>query len=196
MLGTILRWTGVYKFYESRLFKQVSRGEVPTHIGIILDGNRRWARSKGYPTLYGHKKGFRKIKELLKWARENKIECLIAYAFSTENWKRPKEEVDYLMDLFREMLKERLNVLHKEKIKIKFIGEIWRFPKDIREGIKKIERESSQYNSFTLIIALSYGGRAEIISTIKKLNPKKIASLNEKNFAKNKRRRTFEKSGF
>jgi len=134
-----------------------------------MDGNRRWARARGLPVLKGHEAGYEKLKEFVRWCKEFGIGTVYAYAFSTENWNRPKEEVGYLMKLLSTVLKTESNDLLKEKVRIKFVGQIEKFSPAIRFGIKKIEKATEKLTGLTLIICLSYGGRAEIISAIKKL---------------------------
>ncbi|MEK7558517.1 MAG: polyprenyl diphosphate synthase [Patescibacteria group bacterium] len=159
---------------------------APKTIGLIMDGNRRFARSRGFPALKGHELGYEKLKEFLRWAKDRGVRTVIAYAFSTENWKRTKEEVGYLMKLLERVVVNQVDEFLKEKIRVKFIGQIERLPGKIQAGIKKIERETEKYKDFTLVIALSYGGRAEIIEGIKKLVKEKgmqvISKLKEENF--------------
>lgn len=153
-------------------------------IGVIMDGNRRWAKNRGKWSNFGHDAGYEKIKELLKWSKEVGVGCVIVYAFSTENWGRSKREVNYLMNLFRRMIDEKMRLVHEEKVRVRFLGFLKRFPKDVQDLIKKLEEESKIYKGNTLALALSYGGRGEIISAIKKLNPKRIQSLTEEDFSK------------
>ena len=154
----------------------------PQCVGIIMDGNRRWAKEQGLPAFAGHKTGYDTLKNVVKWAHKAGVKYVIAYAFSTENWKRTKEEVDYLMDIFRFALKNELAELKKEKISIKIIGEIARLPEDIQEEIKKVE-EATKGGEITLALAVSYGERSENVNAIKKIeNEGKIDQITEENF--------------
>lgn len=152
------------------------------HIAIIPDGNRRWARKKGLAAIAGHKAGAEKLQEVQKWARERGIKYLTFYGLSTENWNRTQEEIGYLMRLMEEKLLEWSKAAKKEPIRIKFIGERERFSEYIQKQLAALERETEQHDSFTLILALSYGGRAEIISAIKNLPAGEIAKLTEEKF--------------
>lgn len=137
-------------------------------VGVIMDGNRRWARKRGLSTLEGHRRGYQKLKSLAGWCKKLGIRNVIVYAFSTENWNRAKEEVDYLMDLFRELVFKELEWLKKENVKIKFVGQIERLASDIQKGIKELERDTKD-GIYTLYIAVSYGGRAEILHAVKSI---------------------------
>ncbi len=136
---------------------------VPQCIGLIMDGNRRWAREKGLPTLEGHRRGYEKFKEVLDWAKEAGVHNLIFYALSTENWKRSKEEVSYLLDLFRTIIKEQTERLKEEKVRIIFAGDLSQFPTDLEEMMRTLMEETKNNTEYTVVIAASYGGRAEII---------------------------------
>lgn len=141
----------------------------PRAIGVIMDGNRRWARGQGLPTLEGHRRGREKTKELLSWAQEAGIEEVTLYAFSTENWNRTPEEVGYLMDLFREAIAELTDESKKQDGRLLFIGQRDRMPEDVQEAMRTAEEETKDGSGLTLIIALSYGGRAEIIAAVNEL---------------------------
>ena len=149
--------------------------KVPYHLGVIIDGNRRWAREKGLPAFEGHRKGLAKVKELTKWSKERGVKILTLFVFSTENWKRTKTEVDYLMRLLRQAFnKKNIQSIHKEGIKIRAIGQRERLPKSLQKTIKEIEELTKNNKGMVLNFALSYGGRAEIVEVIKKIIEKKI----------------------
>ncbi len=158
--------------------------KIPKCIGIILDGNRRWARERGLPTLKGHQKGYEKLKETVKWCKDAKVEHLAVYAFSTENWNRSEEEVAYLLDLFRTMLKEQLREISKNDVFVHIVGNIEMFPDDIQNGIKEIHDKNNKNAQFHLWICLSYGGRAEIVAGVNKLLKEKVESVTEEEFKK------------
>jgi undecaprenyl diphosphate synthase len=136
-------------------------------IGIILDGNRRWARERNLPTLEGHRQGFERLKDAARWVRDRNIPHLVVFAFSTENWKRSEEEVAYLMDIFREAIRAAQEELGKEGVRVRFIGERERFANDIQQGMREAEEKTMGNNAMSLWICLSYGGRAEIVAAAK-----------------------------
>lgn len=146
----------------------------PRHLGIILDGNRRWAKERGLPTLEGHRKGFENVKLIIQAAQDRGIETLTLFCFSTENWHRSKEEVDYLMDIFRKSLSDYFGKFNEKNVKINILGQKEKFAGDIKEQIKKIESETKNNTGMTLNLALSYGGRAELVDAIKKIVKKGI----------------------
>lgn len=159
---------------------------IPKSIGIIMDGNRRWAKEQGLMTFQGHKKGYEKMREVIKWAKEAGIGQIIFYCFSTENWNRAEEEVNYLMDLFRHALSGGLESLFRNEIRIKIIGDITRFSPDIQEMMKKAETDTAHFKT-TVALAMSYGGRPEILNAVKELSKNKntdeIQKITEKDFS-------------
>ncbi len=148
--------------------------KIPNHIGIILDGNRRWAKKRGLPTFEGHKKGLEKIKKVVEWSKEIGVKTLTLYVFSTENWKRAKEEVDYLMKLAKKAISVDFKKLAKQGVRIKVIGKKEMLPKTLQKEVEKIERITKKNKKMTLNVALSYGGRGEIIEAVKKIVKKKV----------------------
>lgn len=147
--------------------------KVPNHLGIILDGNRRWAKEKGLSAFEGHKKGLETIKKTIQWCKEKGIKTLTLFVFSTENWKRPKKEVDYLMKM-AEKMESYFSKAVKQNIKLKVIGQRDRLPLAVRVSIKKIENLTKNHNAMTLNFALSYGGRAEIVEAVKNIIRQKV----------------------
>jgi undecaprenyl diphosphate synthase len=137
-------------------------------VGIIMDGNRRWAKEKNLSTMLGHKAGYEKIKDVLDWADELNISHLAIYAFSTENWKREDVEVTYLMNIFREATETYFKDLGKDRT-VKFIGNLEMLPEDLKSYCKKVNQEKEIDGKCVLIVALSYGGRDEIVRAIKKV---------------------------
>ena len=135
---------------------------LPQCIGIILDGNRRWAKERGMPSLEGHRRGMDRLAEAVRWVRDRGIPHLVVYAFSTENWNRTEEEVLYLMDLFRSMTEKQLSELAKEGVCIRFVGQRERFDERLRDLMRRAEETSIKNEKITLWVCLSYGGRAEI----------------------------------
>lgn len=146
----------------------MSNKNIPQHIAIIMDGNGRWASKKGLPRLMGHKKGAEVVKEISRAAGELGVKFLTLYAFSTENWNRSKEEVDGLMGLLRQYLKDDFKEIQEKDVCIRFIGERYMLASDIVDKMAKIEEDTANNKSMTLCIALSYGSRQEILNAVKK----------------------------
>ena len=151
------------------LSKRIDKQKVPEHVAIIMDGNGRWATKKGLPRSFGHNKGVSVLKEIIKASKNLGCKVLTVYAFSTENWTRPTKEVDFLINLFREVLKNEIEEIHQELIKIKFIGDLSPFPEDLKQIICNSESLTKNNNSFLLNICANYGGRQEIVKVAKKL---------------------------
>jgi undecaprenyl diphosphate synthase len=160
---------------------------IPQCVGIIMDGNRRWARERGLPTLEGHRQGAEKLSKIALWCKKLGIPNVIVYAFSTENWNRTEKEVNYLMGIFSDFISKKSAELKKENIKIKFVGQLDRLAPDLQEGIKQLEKETNE-GSNTLCVAVSYGGRAEILQATKIIarhnKIEEIESMQEEDFAK------------
>lgn len=133
-------------------------------LGIIMDGNRRWARARGLPAFTGHSEGYKKLQEVMRWAREAGVPHVVAYAFSTENWQRSAEEVGYMLKLFRSILENETQKLVDERIRVRFIGDRARFDKDLQKMMEKLEAETAKAYDITLHLLMSYGGRAEIVA--------------------------------
>ena len=142
---------------------------VPNHIAIILDGNGRWAKAKGMPRSYGHVKDCANLETVCDYMKELGVKYVTVYAFSTENWKRSKDEVDGLMKLFRSYLKKCIKLADKNKMRVRVIGEVSAFDQDIQESIARLEQYSQKYDEIYFQIALNYGSRDEIIRGIRKL---------------------------
>ena len=142
---------------------------VPNHIAIILDGNGRWAKAKGLPRGYGQVKGCANLEQVCYDIKDLGVKYLTVYAFSTENWKRSREEVDGLMKLFRSYLKKCIKISRDNKMKIKIIGDISAFAPDIQESIRKLEEFSKDYDELYFQIAMNYGSRDEITRGMRKM---------------------------
>jgi tritrans,polycis-undecaprenyl-diphosphate synthase [geranylgeranyl-diphosphate specific] len=164
----------------------------PRHLGIIMDGNRRFAKRLMKEPWQGHKWGANKVKEVLQWCREYGISRVTLYAFSVENFDRPKNEFDYLMRLFEEELDKMKDdeEIHKNRIRIRFLGRIWMFPKELQEKIREVEEATKDYDNYEVNFAMAYGGRTELIDAAKKIGKmikeKKIGpdDIDENLFAK------------
>ena len=142
---------------------------VPNHIAIILAGNGRWAKKRGMPRNFGHVKGCENLEDICEVAKELGVKYLTVYAFSTENWKRSKEEVDGLMKLFRNYLKKCIKISQKNNMRVKVIGDITAFDSDIQESIKKLEDFSKDFTDLHFQIALNYGSRDEITRAVNRM---------------------------
>ena len=157
---------------------------LPKHVAIIPDGNRRWAKKNNLPTFYGHQKGFENSNRLVKKARELGVKVLTFWAFSTENWQRSEEEVGYLMKLFSQMIDKNLEMALEEKVRIIHLGRKERIPKELAEKIIQAEKETANFDKYFLAIALDYGGRDELLRAIKRFKDSnfKTQDLSEENF--------------
>lgn len=142
---------------------------VPNHIAIILDGNGRWAKKRGMPRSFGHVKGCENLEDICEVAKELGVKYLTVYAFSTENWKRSKEEVDGLMKMFRNYLKKCIKISQKNNMRVKVIGDITAFDSDIQESIEKLEDFSKDFTDLHFQIALNYGSRDEITRAVNRM---------------------------
>jgi undecaprenyl diphosphate synthase len=142
---------------------------VPNHIAIILDGNGRWARAKGMPRSYGHVKGCANLETICDDMKELGVKYLTVYAFSTENWKRSKEEVEGLMKLFRNYLKKCIKISKKNQMRVKIIGDISAFDEDIQQKIVELEEYSKDFTELHFQIALNYGSRDEILRGVRRM---------------------------
>ncbi len=170
-----------------------SNSKIPRHIGIILDGNRRFSKRLMMKPWKGHEWGAKKVEDLLEWCKEFDIKQLTLYAFSIENFNRPKEEFNYLMNLFRNEFKRLKDDkrIHENKIRINIIGRIWMFPKDVQESMKEIMEKTKKYNNYVINFAMAYGGRSEVVDATKRIvemvkNGKlNVDDINEEVFSKN-----------
>ena len=151
--------------------------KIPNHVAIILDGNRRYAKQHGMPTFRGHEKGFEKVREALAWSMEAGVKALTLYCFSTENFNRSPKEINFLFQLFRRKIGEFIADQHlKERgIRIRIIGRLHLFPKDIREEMHKVMGQTKENNAFTLNLAMGYGSRAELMDAFSSLAEKEIS---------------------
>ncbi len=155
---------------------------LPRHIAIIMDGNGRWAQQRGLSRLEGHIAGVKAVRRVVEACRDLGIPYLTLYTFSTENWRRPKEEVEGLMTLLREQLRSQTPELKEKGVRVIVIGKREELPRDLQEQIKQSEEETSQNSELNLILAINYGSRAEIVNACKKLIEKvKRGESNEVN---------------
>jgi tritrans,polycis-undecaprenyl-diphosphate synthase [geranylgeranyl-diphosphate specific] len=162
----------LYRLYERLLWRQIKEGPKPHHIGLIVDGNRRFAKIKGLTnTNEGHNAGSENLEEFLNWCWKLDIKIVTLYGFSTENFSRSSEEVSYLMELILSKLKQFQvdPVIREERVRVKVIGRREDLSDEMNEEIRKIEELTKDHDRFILNIAISYGGRAEIIDAVKKI---------------------------
>ena len=161
------------------------------HIAIIMDGNGRWAEERKLPHLEGHRKGAEAVKKVIEASNELGLKYLTLYAFSTENWNRPKEEVDGLMDILVEFLDDNLQILNDNKIKLVVIGRLWQLTEKVKNKLSEAVESTAGHDSGTLVLAINYGGRAEIVDATKAIVKKVIAgeleveSIDEEIFSMN-----------
>lgn len=143
--------------------------KIPQHVAIILDGNGRWAKSKGMPRNYGHRSGAKNVEKICDIAGHMGIKYLTVYAFSTENWSRPQGEVDELMRLLGSYMKTCQKTAKKNNMRVRVLGDITRLTPQLQEQIRELEKVSSQYDGFNFQIALNYGSRDEMLRAMKKM---------------------------
>ncbi len=171
MLKGFLSAIGAYKLYRKWLWHQVKNGVKPGHIAIILDGNRRWASEKALNPWFGHEKGAEKVEQLLDWCSKLGVKSITLYAFSTENFRRSKNEVEEIMRIAQEQFRKILTDerIHKNKVHVKVIGRLSLLPKDLQQLIMDVENATRDYDDHFLNLALAYSGRAEIVDAAKKI---------------------------
>lgn len=166
----------------------IDKNNIPKHIAIIMDGNGRWAKEKGLPRTTGHREGVKRVKELVRAAAELGVKAVTLYAFSTENWARPKNEINMLMRYLNNFLEREVRELDKNNIKFLVIGRDEPLPKYIQEKIRKAENKTKDNTGLTLVLALNYGSRQEIVDAVKRfareviLGKTSIEDLNEQSF--------------
>jgi undecaprenyl diphosphate synthase len=171
---------------EELLVKQIDFSRLPRHVAVIMDGNGRWAEKKRLPRIEGHRAGADSVREVIETCARLGIEFLTLYAFSKENWKRPKHEVSTLWSLLKDYLLKQDKVLVKNNLRLKVIGQRERIPASVRRELDRVEELTKKNSSLTVILALSYGGRDEIVEAVKKLSKEKvdIESLDEEKFSR------------
>jgi undecaprenyl diphosphate synthase len=169
---------------------QADKTQAPKHVAIIMDGNGRWANAHNLPRIEGHRRGAEAVKRTLKIAQDHGIPFITLYAFSVENWNRPKDEVDALMDLLDKFLADQLKELIKREIRLRVIGRFKELPAHIQERLQKTEQATAHFTKYTLGLALNYGSRTEIIDALRAVTKaSKSGDLNIDNFDYNDLRR-------
>jgi len=157
-----------------QLKSQIAKNSVPNHIAVIMDGNGRWAKLKGKPRVFGHKNGVTSVRQVIEGCAEVGVNYLTMYAFSTENWNRPKLEVKTLMALLVSSLKKELKSLQKNNIKLNTIGNIENLPEKAQIELAEVIEKTKNNSTLTLTLALSYGSREEIVNVIKNISEKVV----------------------
>ncbi len=163
-----------------------ARAALPTHVAIIMDGNGRWAKQRHLPRIEGHRTGVESVRAVVRAAGEVGIKYLTLYAFSVENWNRPKDEVDMLMKYLARFLKSEIAELDRSNVRLEAIGQIYRLPEFVQEQLVKTQAALVKNNGLTLVLALSYGGRFEIVEAVRAIAAKaregriEPAEINEK----------------
>src|SRR5271170_7089462 len=147
---------------EADLLDKLDLKSLPQHVAVIMDGNGRWAQKRHLPRVAGHRAGVKAAREIIESCARLKLPCLTLYAFSLENWRRPQAEVDFLMRLLREYLKRELPSIHKNNIRMLFIGRSKQLPEGVRKDIAEAMRTTARNTGMKLVVALNYGGRAEL----------------------------------
>ena len=144
-----------------------ARSSIPGHVAIIMDGNGRWAKARHLPRVEGHRQGAESVRAIVRAAGEVGVKYLTLYAFSVENWTRPKEEVDTLMKYLARYLKNEIGELNRNNVRLEVIGQIYRLPEFVQDQLRKSMAALAKNNGLTLILALSYGGRTEIVDAVR-----------------------------
>jgi undecaprenyl diphosphate synthase len=163
----------------SELLKKIDRSRLPAHVAIIMDGNGRWAKQRHLPRLWGHRVGSTSVRDIVEAAGQIGIKVLTLYAFSTENWSRPSTEISGLMKLLKSTLKREQSNLDKNNVQLDTIGDIAALPKDVQEQIEKTRKFLSKNDGLTLVLALNYGGRQDIVHACNKLIAQKQLAVTE-----------------
>ncbi|MEQ1766770.1 MAG: polyprenyl diphosphate synthase, partial [Methylotenera sp.] len=156
-------------FFTSATQDIPTAAEIPRHIAVIMDGNGRWARKRFLPRVAGHKRGVETVRDLVKYCAGLKVEYLTLFAFSSENWRRPAEEVSFLMGLFMQALKREVTKLHQNNIKLIMIGDRSRFDVELVEKIEASEKMTANNTGLVLTIAANYGGRWDVLQAVNKM---------------------------
>ncbi len=170
---------------------QIPTANIPGHVAIIMDGNGRWAQQRGLSRLQGHAEGAQSVQAVLQACRQAGVKCLSLYTFSTENWVRPRSEINGLMKLLLRFLKEHESDLHKNKIRLRAIGRLEDLPRALQVILGHVMAATASYAAGQLILCLSYGGRAEIVDAARKIARKikggklAVADIDEAEFARN-----------
>jgi undecaprenyl diphosphate synthase len=171
---------------EDRLLQQLDLARLPRHVAVIMDGNGRWARQRRLPRIAGHRAGIASVRELVETSARLDVPVLTVYAFSKENWKRPKAEVDFLMDLLRDYMRKELDELCANNIRVQVVGRLHELPEVVQDVLRKAVAATAGNTGLVFNLALSYGGRAEIVDACRELMKSEVRpeDLDEETFAR------------
>ncbi|MDQ3798084.1 MAG: isoprenyl transferase [Acidobacteriota bacterium] len=176
---------------DAKLLEAIDWSRLPQHVAVIMDGNGRWARARGKPRIFGHRAGAESVRALVDTSARLRLKALTLYAFSTENWKRPQDEVSGLMQMLKVYLKKELKTVHKNNIRFQAIGKICGLAEDVQKELRAAEEKTRANTGTILSVALNYGGRAEIVEACKKAvrslteNGASIEDLREEDIERN-----------
>jgi len=172
---------------EAYLLEKLELNELPRHVAVIMDGNGRWAEKRHLPRIAGHKAGTDTARTTIETCARLKIEALTLYAFSVENWRRPKAETDFLMQLLREYLRQEMPLIQRNNVRMRFLGRSDELPEAVQRDTREAELETSKNTGMVLCVALNYGGRAEIVDAVNEIlreqNTKSAYKITEEEFA-------------
>ena len=161
---------------EAYLLEKLDLNQLPRHVAVIMDGNGRWAQRRHLPRIAGHKAGTETARTTIETCARLKVEALTLYAFSVENWRRPKAETDFLMQLLQEYLRQEMPLIQKNNIRMRFLGRADDLPEGVRRDTREAEAETANNTGTVLCVALNYGGRAEIVDAVNRILEEKKAS--------------------
>lgn len=164
--GPTLESLGPVTAEEAQLLEKLDLSRLPRHVAVIMDGNGRWAQKRHLPRIAGHRSGTQSARTTIETCARLKIEALTLYAFSVENWRRPKTEIDFLMQLLREYLKKEMPLLQRNEIRMRFLGRIDELPPAVQKDVREAMEKTAGNNGMVLCVALNYGGRAEIVDAM------------------------------
>ena len=174
--------------YEKTM-KELLPSQMPVHIGFIMDGNGRWAKKRGFPRKFGHREGAKSFERIVNYCKDIGIQYISFYAFSTENWKRPKDEVEAIINLFRKYIDDVREHID-DNVKVVFLGDKSVFDAELRRKMIKLENDSKDFTAMTLLIAVNYGGRDEIVRAVKRIaeqakgNQLDVSTIDEELFSR------------
>jgi undecaprenyl diphosphate synthase len=160
---------------EAYVFEKLDLGQLPRHVAVIMDGNGRWAQKRHLPRIAGHKAGTETARTTIETCARLGIEALTLYAFSVENWRRPKTEIDFLMQLLREYLRQEMPLIQRNNIRMRFLGRSDDLPEAVQRDTREAEMETAKNTGMVLCVALNYGGRAEIVDAVNEILREKNA---------------------